>query len=162
MIQRDPSALWCPFRAVLNWSFTQAFSPGSGERGGNPPSREDAFARALAAQRNDWLQLRADHPAAAFCLAGDLNQDLAPRHYYGSASNRASVEQSLTEVGLVCVTSDGSDPIFAQSDGKHAAIDHIAVSADLSRRVINRGCWPDSASPVRTLSDHFGIWVDFK
>jgi exonuclease III len=135
--------------------------PWLGSAWGNPPSREGAFARALSAQLADWLHLRANHPAAAFCVAGDLNQDLAPRHYYGSAQNRAILGRSLTEAGLACLTSGALDPVFQQSNGTRAAIDHIAVSSDLSNRVTTRGRWPDSESPVRALSDHFGIWVDF-
>ena len=134
--------------------------PWLGSAWGQPASTTAAFVRALEAQRADWLQRRDQHPSAEMCVAGDLNQDLASRHYYGSSTNRDALNASLRDAGLHGVTGGSDDPVFAQSGGSHASIDHIALSSHLSERVEQRGCWPEAASALPELSDHFGVFVD--
>jgi hypothetical protein len=56
----------------------------------------EAFCAALDVQREDWARLRREAPEAGLCVAGDFNQDLAARHYYGSARGRAALADALS------------------------------------------------------------------
>lgn len=136
--------------------------PPVGSEWGTPPSAVNAFSRALDTQRADWMRLRQEFPMAEFCIAGAFNQDMAAAHFYGSAHNRDLVESALIDAQSSCVTQGSDDPIFAQTGGTHAAIDHIAVSADLFERVSGRGSWPAGTEPLTEVSDHFGLYVDFE
>jgi endonuclease/exonuclease/phosphatase family metal-dependent hydrolase len=120
-----------------------------------------AFAAALDAQRLDWMRIRSAHPDAEFCVAGDLNQDLQSRHYYGSTAGRSALREALSNAELTCVTAGDRDPVSLMTGTKGAAIDHIILSEGLHRGApVRVGAWPEGATPDRTLSDHFGVWAD--
>lgn len=121
-----------------------------------------AFEQALAAQLEDWRDLRQQHPDCELVVAGDLNQDLAPSHYYGSTRNRDALRQALAEVGLRCLTAGDRDPVWKQTGGVHAAIDHICVTAGLIAAPNHIRAWPGGGAPDRKLSDHFGVSVDVR
>lgn len=123
-----------------------------------PAGNGAAFRAALALQVADWGRIQQAHPDAAWVVAGDLNQDLAGRHYYGSRVNRALLEEALSSSGLRCLTGGELDPV-PQHAPSHASIDHICVSSKLAAVGPARS-WPHSASPPRDLSDHFGLVVD--
>jgi hypothetical protein len=99
-------------------------------------------------QRDEWVALRRQHPAAEFCVAGHVN------------GRMASLEPAFVDAQLACVTQGEDDPVFAQSGGERAATEHIALSADLAERVSGRGSWPAGIEPVRELSEFFGIYID--
>jgi hypothetical protein len=146
----------CPsfivFGSVLPWTGSQW--QGHAGKGGI------AFSAALACQLGDWRRIRRDFPEADLFLAGDLNQDLAPSHYYGSRANRAALESALNEVGLVALTAGDDDPVWREA-APRASIDHICATI---RSRWNPGLpirWHLTPAPPRTLSDHFGVAVDF-
>lgn len=118
-----------------------------------------AFLAALAEQRAGWLALRAQHPGAGLVLAGDLNQDLAPVHYYGSRAGRDALRQALAADRLACLTAgDAARPGQADATGtRRAHIDHICVSPELAGQSV--GTWPAGELPAN-LSDHYGVWAD--
>jgi endonuclease/exonuclease/phosphatase family metal-dependent hydrolase len=119
-----------------------------------------AFGAALDTQLADWQRLREEHPDAEHCVAGDMNQDLQDRHYYGSAINRSALQAAFARVKLTCVTAGTLDPVSKITGGAHAAIDHICLSDRLARGTSSVGAWPDRAAPDPKLSDHFGLWAD--
>ncbi len=118
-----------------------------------------AFAVALDLQRADWRRLRNAFPNASLIVAGDFNQDLAARHYYGSRKNRRLLEDTLEEAELEVVTAAGNDPV-ARDSAPYACIDHICVSRSSQWRLLSTKRWPDSSMPEKRLSDHFGIVVE--
>ena len=118
-----------------------------------------AFETALSTQLGDWTRLRHQFPNASLIVAGDFNQDLAARHYYGSKRKRFLLEAALRDAGLVALTGGPTDPI-ARDSAPYACIDHICVSESASWSLKSTLRWPDSAVPVRPLSDHFGVMVD--
>lgn len=121
-----------------------------------------AFQKAVELQREDWLAIRAAHSDADLVVAGDLNQDLSARHYYGSARNRATLEAALASAGLAALTAAPHDPIPKHAP-RYAAIDHICALADSVRwNEARRASWPQRASPDEKLSDHFGLSVDVR
>lgn len=114
-----------------------------------------AFAAALDVQLADWRRLQSATPDAAFVLAGDLNQDLAARHVYGSRRNRAALEAALAKAALRCLSGGADDPV-PQHAPERASIDHICVDARLTPAGPLRS-WPREPAPPRALSDHFGL-----
>lgn len=124
------------------------------------PSRGGAaFAAALEAQAADWQRLRRDHPDALLCVAGDFNQDLNDKHYYGSGRGRQKLRETLEGAGLVCLTGGDRDPVAAVTHGERGNIDHICVSHELAGGDPRSWAWPGSHDGLRGLSDHFGIGV---
>jgi endonuclease/exonuclease/phosphatase family metal-dependent hydrolase len=119
-----------------------------------------AFAAALEAQCEDWMRLRAEMPDCDLCVAGDLNQDLAERHFYGSKRNREALAAALQRAGLVCLTAGEHDPVYRRTLGWHATVDHICVSGPVARRARATAAWPEIDNPDLTLSDHFGVVVE--
>lgn len=120
----------------------------------------EAFRAALTLQLSNWLALREAHQDAALVLAGDLNQDLSPTHYYGSRGNRAALESALAAAGIRCLTAGDSDPVRRYAAG-HASIDHICVGAGLEP-LSPPTSWPRAPRPQASLSDHFGVMVELE
>lgn len=137
------------FGTVLPWL-------GSSWRGA-PAEAGEAFGAALEAQREDWARLRGGGKTPLLLL-GDLNQDLAARHYYGSARNHRALDDALRSVDLVCLTAGADDPVRVHAPSR-ASIDHICATPELRPRAAPRS-WPTTAAPPRALSDHFGVCVD--
>lgn len=122
-----------------------------------------AFAVALAEQGADWRRLRDVEPAAALCVAGDLNQDLQlAGHYYGSAAGRAALRAALEGAGLTCLTGGDGDPV-ARFGGGRASIDHMCVAGlSLADGDDAISAWPAPEHVGRRLSDHHGVVVDLE
>ena len=98
-------------------------------------------------------------PNATLIVAGDFNQDLAVKHYYGSKRKRALVETALRDAKLVPLTAGLDDPI-ARDSTPYACIDHICVSESAGWTLNSTTRWPDTPAPVLPLSDHFGVSVE--
>lgn len=118
-----------------------------------------AFEKAIAEQEDDWTRLSQENPDCEFILAGDLNQDLSDRHFYGSRMNRARLRKALLDAGLQAMTAAPTDPVSAHSRTR-ASVDHLCVPLTSIRwRHGSSGSWPRTESPPRDLSDHFGAWI---
>lgn len=136
------------YGTVLPWS---ADTAGLGARGA------EKFCLALEEQRRDWARLVEQNPGAELCVAGDFNQDLDTKHYYGSASGRAALASVFGETGLVCLTAGEWDPV-KKVRADHASIDHICVTRGLVPQ--DGACvvaWPGRTDIGAPLSDHFGV-----
>jgi endonuclease/exonuclease/phosphatase family metal-dependent hydrolase len=128
---------------------------------GHTAAAGKAFAAALDAQLSDWMRIRSEFPSVELCVAGDLNQDLQSRHFYGSAANRNALREALSHAKLTCVTAGDRDPVSLMTGEKAATIDHICLSERPQRSApVPVGAWPERETPDRTLSDHFGLWAD--
>jgi hypothetical protein len=123
-------------------------------------SEQGAFDAALELYREDWRRLRSANPNAVFVAAGDFNQDLASRHYYGSKRQRLLLESALETVGLAALTGGDGDPI-ARDSPPCACIDHICISLEPTLAVARTTKWPDLPAPDKQISDHFGVAVEF-
>jgi hypothetical protein len=126
---------------------------------GIPAQNGQAFGAALSEQCDDWQRIAKHFPDATFILAGDFNQDLALNHYYGSKRKRSMLEGALRKADLIPLTAGVSDPI-ARDSAPNACIDHIFISASKGWTSIDTQRWPNSPTPVGSLSDHFGVSVD--
>ena len=125
-----------------------------------PAANGAAFSAALDEQRSDWSNLRRDFPDADLCVAGDLNQDLQTKHHYGSAANRSALLNALSSQGLTSVTAGDRDPVARMTNQSWASIDHICLGERSLGGVSGVDAWPNGAAPDKSLSDHFGVWVD--
>jgi endonuclease/exonuclease/phosphatase family metal-dependent hydrolase len=127
---------------------------------GHPSNGARAFCAALSAQAQDWRELAGEE--VALCVTGDFNQDLSERHYYGSATGRRQLRNTLSECGLTAVTAGADDPVRRLGDGAHACIDHVCLSDALRARMAEpaRAWLPERDG--RRLSDHPGITVELR
>ena len=139
------------FGCVLPWSTEWRGIPGAGGQ---------AFEAALALQHADWDRLETRFPKATLIVAGDFNQDLAVKHYYGSKRKRTLLEDALRDAKLVPFTAGPNDPT-ARDSAPYACIDHICVSESAAWTLESTARWPDAPAPMRrSLSDHFGVSVE--
>jgi hypothetical protein len=139
------------FGCVLPWG-------GSTWRG-IKSSHGEAFRAALEMYTGDWQRLRGAYPDAVIIVAGDFNQSLATRHYYGSKRQRTLLEESLKHAGLKVATGGDSDPIYREA-APYACIDHICVTDSPGITLRRTFRWPRTPKPDRRLSDHFGVGIE--
>jgi endonuclease/exonuclease/phosphatase family metal-dependent hydrolase len=113
--------------------------------------------RVIPEQAREWASLRAAHPEASLCLAGDLNMNLGGPHYYGTAKGRGMLRAGLEAADLVCVTDADRVP-----GGwlVHGPIDHICVSATLAAGARVAAAWEGVDGEGVHLSDHSGLVVE--
>ena len=117
----------------------------------------EVYKQNLRSQQSDWYRIRAAFPKAVLIVAGDFNQSLAQKHYYGSHDKRAILEGVLEECGLIPLTSEANDPIYRDSP-PNACIDHICISTggwDLEAT----SRWPNAPTLKEADSDHFLVSV---
>lgn len=118
---------------------------------------EAAFRARLAEQAADWRRLREN--GGPLCVAGDFNQDLLEAgHYYGSAGGREALRAALVDAGLECLTGGADDPLSGPAG--LACIDHICVGGMRARGRPRSAVWPAVGELPRSLSDHYGVWVE--
>lgn len=133
--------------------------PWNGDTGpdlARPAKGWEEFPRVVAQQGRDWAALRENYPSATLIVAGDLNQDLGGRHYYGTKACRALLTAELTSAGLMCLTTtDRFDPGTLQ----HPPIDHVCVGAGLGRSTLAEVHGWSNVVEGATLSDHGGVLV---
>lgn len=122
-------------------------------------SSYEAFTEALYVQKSDWLRIRREFPKATLIVAGDFNQGLVDKHFYGSKKKRIVLESALNDCDLSLLTAGANDPI-ARDSYPRANIDHICIASPLEWSVEKTSRWPDTPQPVQRLSDHFGISVE--
>jgi endonuclease/exonuclease/phosphatase family metal-dependent hydrolase len=128
---------------------------------GLPNRGAKAFPHALQVQENDWRRLRRKYPQDVLCVAGDFNQDLGPRLYTGTALGRSGLRKSLSNVALHCLTGEEVDPVAKLTANARRNIDHICLDSRFgASSAVRSGAWPNAATELKGLSDHFGVWVD--
>ncbi len=112
--------------------------------------------RVIPIQGQEWAQLRAKHPDAAMCVAGDFNMNLGGRHYYGTNKGREALRSALDGADLVCTTETSKIPNGAL---EHPPIDHVCLSENLARDSRVRRAWEGCTADGVRLSDHSGLVV---
>ena len=134
--------------------------PWNGDAGPDPtcPARGwDEFLRVVPQQGREWASVRARFPHATLVVAGDLNQDLGGRHYYGTHECRALLRAELAEAELDCLTTtDRFDPVVVE----HPPIDHICAGPGRDGSITSDAHgWNKDVNGVG-LSDHGGTLVN--
>ena len=118
----------------------------------------EAFAHAIGVQSADWDLLCKEHRDAAFCLAGDLNQELDANGPVGTDQGRDALVKALERRNLVCKTGGESDPLVAK--GWPASIDHIAIGPGLQIVPHSHHVWPNQYPLHQNMPDHHGVRVE--
>jgi len=138
------------FGTVLPWHS----DPGPG--GSQAPNWTE-FRRIVPEQGAEWLRLREQYPSHDIVVAGDFNQSLASRHYYGSRELRRLLEHQCAAAGLEVLTGLADERVPLS----HPVIDHIAVSPGAGRSVSPGEVhgWEGSWDGAGRLSDHSGVVV---
>ena len=92
-------------------------------------------------------------------MAGDLNQDLGGRHYYGTKACRALLTTQIATADLKCLTTtDRFDPGALE----HPPIDHVCAGPGRDRSFTTKAHgWNNVVDGVR-LSDHGGTLVSLE
>lgn len=140
-------------RAVLPWNGDTGLNATEPTRGW------EEFHRVVPQQGREWASLRKHYPEATLIVAGDLNQDLGGRHYYGTHTCRALLNAELAKAHLTCLTTtDRFDP----GDLQHPPIDHIcAGSGRHGSFTTDAYGWNSDVNGIR-LSDHGGTLANFQ
>ena len=115
--------------------------------------------RVVPGQGREWASLREHHPEATIIVAGDLNQDLGGRHYYGTRKCRALLNAELAKPQLTCLTTtDRFDPGILQ----HPPIDHICAGSGRDSSFTNDVYgWNKDVNGIE-LSDHGGTLANLE
>jgi hypothetical protein len=138
-----------------------AVLPWRGDRRWLPAVGGEAFVQVLGEQAADWRRLREKYPDDQLCVAGDFNQELGDRTYAGTAPGRTELRRALDAAALVCRTGDEADPVAQLTLDERANIDHICFDGrTAASSQAAAGAWPARLDDLRTLSDHFGVWID--
>lgn len=118
-----------------------------------------AFQAALEGQAQEWSDIAARYDGVPICVAGDFNQDLVCRHYYGSGDGRKLLRATLARHNLKCLTGDELDPVSLATSQRAASVDHICVSKAVENAKIV-SVWPEESEVGPKLSDHFGVCAE--
>jgi len=117
----------------------------------------EEFHRVVPRQGDEWASLRMRWPDATLVVAGDLNQDLGGRHYYGTHRCRSLLNAELARAQLTCLTTtDRFDPAVLE----HPPIDHICAGPGRDGSITSGAHgWNKDVDGVG-LSDHGGTLVN--
>lgn len=134
--------------------------PWNGDSGPDPSRLTrgwEEFHRVVPHYGTEWLTVRRDHPDTTVVVAGDLNQDLGGRHFYGSPACRELLLEQLGAAGLtVLTTTDRLSPGALA----HPPIDHLCAGPPRGHQLTSDvDGWEGSIAGAR-LSDHSGVIAD--
>lgn len=139
------------FGTVLPWQMDFGDAP----TGNKPRAWEEQY-RVTPLQGREWARLKAEHPSAALCVAGDLNMNLGGPHYYGTARGRALLGEAMAAAGLACATAyDRVPPDLL----KYPAIDHILLPVALAGHARVVAAWEGTTPEGHRLTDHSALVV---
>lgn len=124
---------------------------------GNKQVNWSEYRRVVPIQGAEWRALRKQHPGHTLIVAGDFNQSLGDRHFYGGRELRQLLESECTSADLVVFTGLAHQ----QAPLTHPAIDHIAVAppAGLSAHAQSVTGWHGEWEGPGRLSDHSAVEV---
>lgn len=83
----------------------------------------NGFCEALRIQEAAWTQLAEDRDDCTFVVAGDFNQSLPYKRYYGTIEGANALTAALEKHNLLCLTMSNGP-----QTNEPPAIDHICVS----------------------------------
>ena len=115
------------------------------------------FRRVVPIQGAEWRALRQRHPGHTLIVAGDFNQSLGDRHFYGGRELRELLEGQCASADLAVL----SGLAHLQVPLAQPAIDHIAVAppAGSSARAQTVTGWEGAWDGPGRLSDHSAVAV---
>lgn len=138
------------YATVLPWNGD------TGPDAAHPARGWEEFRRVVPLQAAEWAALRERYPEATLVVAGDLNQDLGGRHFYGTKACRALLTEQLARADLHCLTTTDR---FSPDVLQHPPIDHVCAAPGQGRSITTSAHgWSNVVEGV-SLSDHGGTLV---
>lgn len=116
---------------------------------------------AVKSQVEEWNTLSKQFPGHLRIVAGDFNENLDGKRWYGVKDAKDAIQSGLTTAGMRCPTAAKSISLLA-GDGilSRSTVDHICVSSDHAK-ILRVLAWEGNDGGL-TLSDHNGILVDIE
>jgi hypothetical protein len=141
------------YGTVLPWNGDTGLDPTRPARGW------DEFYRVVPLQGHKWASLRNRYPGATLIVAGDLNQDLGGRHYYGTKACRTLLRTQLGTASLDCLTTTDR---FGPGSLQHPPIDHVCAGPGRDTSFTTKPCGRNNDVNGVRLSDHGGTLVSLE
>lgn len=114
------------------------------------------FGAALARQAEEWGAIRGRSDMCDFVLAGDFNQSLPHRPYYGSKKGEDALDDALQRHDLVCLTT-GNDPLTDEPRIDHICVGRSSLKCPRSAYV---GAWAIPSINDKPIADHAGVYAE--
>lgn len=147
-----PQGALVVFGTVIPWEHDRGEPP----RDPTPRNWREQY-RVIPLQGAEWASLRAAHPSAKLCIAGDLNISLGGGRYYGTKVGRDLLAQAMAKAGLACLTRYESLPPGALA---YPMIDHVLIDTGCAGRSRVAAAWEGRTADGAKLSDHSGALVE--
>ena len=114
---------------------------------------------AVTTQVAEWYALSQRYPDHMRIIAGDFNENLDGKRWYGVKDAKAAITTGLTEASMTCPTA-ATDLSLINGPGRlsRSTVNHICVS-EFNATVVGVRAWEGTQSDT-VLSDHNGILVD--
>lgn len=114
---------------------------------------------AIRSQAAEWHSLRQSYPNHLMILAGDFNENLNSKRWYGKNEAKEQIRSALMENHLQCLT-DGEEIPLVNGTGvvSRCTVDHICVSQTGLKAAEVSG-WEGTIDGT-ALSDHNGVLAD--
>jgi endonuclease/exonuclease/phosphatase family metal-dependent hydrolase len=114
---------------------------------------------AVKSQTLEWNRLKRRYPAHLRIVAGDFNENLDGKKWYGVKDAKDAIKAGLSVAGLHCPTAAKSiSLVTGESVLSRSTVDHICVSEG-DAEVLSVLAW-EGKEGTTVLSDHNGILVD--
>ena len=116
---------------------------------------------AVKLQTAEWKVLRQRYPNHLMIVAGDFNENLNQKRWYGVKDAKAAIKEGLASADMLCPTAaEDITLLFGNGELSRCTVDHICVSKRQGDVCSVRG-WEGSSEGV-SLSDHNGVLVDIE
>jgi hypothetical protein len=114
---------------------------------------------AVKSQTTEWNALRQQYPDHLIIVAGDFNENLDGKHWYGVKDAKEAIVAALEVAGMHCPTAMKDIPVLSGNVPlSRCTVNHICMSKD-NVEIVNVQAWEGVGAGV-TLSDHNGVLVD--
>lgn len=116
---------------------------------------------AVKSQAAEWNALKERYPDHLRVIAGDFNENLDGKRWYGVKDAKKAIQNGLAMAGMHCPTAAANITLLTgENTLSRCTVDHICVSED-DAEVLSVLAWEGNDEGV-ILSDHNGILVDMR
>jgi hypothetical protein len=116
---------------------------------------------AVKSQTAEWMTLRQRYPTHIRIVAGDFNENLDGKKWYGMKDAKHAIQAGLVNSGLQCPTAaERISLVTGENVLSRSSVDHICVS-ESNVKVLSVLAW-EGTDGNTALSDHNGVLVDIE
>lgn len=117
--------------------------------------------QAVKTQTAEWISICAKYPNHLCVVAGDFNENLDGKEWYGVADAKVAIQDALIKSKMCCPTAAPSLYLMnAPGELSRSTVNQICISQD-NFEAIQVLAWEGAQSGIE-LSDHNGIFIDVK